>query len=96
MEVDKEVREDVGRKGNIVREKEEDGTAVQRKCVNLSVEAFDIFSQGDISECDRNSGHCLCDNAWGGNSDCESGTWSRRLVSTDVHVPPFLRGVGGG
>ena len=35
-----------------VREKGEDETVVKRKCVNpVSVEAFDIFSQGEISEC---------------------------------------------
>ena len=42
----KEVREDVGKKGERVREKEEDETVVNRKCVNpVSVEVFDIFSQ---------------------------------------------------
>ena len=44
----------------------------------VSVEAFDIFSQGEIPECD----------SCGVNSDCESGTWSSALVSNDVCVPP--------
>ena len=64
-EVDKEVGEDVGKKGK--REsgrKEKDETVVMRNCVNpVSVEAFDIFSQGEISECD----------SCGVNSDSESG-----------------------
>ena len=42
----------------------------------VSVEAFDIFSQGEISECDS----CV-------NSDCESGKWSSALVSNDIRVP---------
>ena len=44
----------------------------------VSVEAFDIFSQGKISECDS-CGVC---------SDCESGTWSSARVSVDVRVHP--------
>ena len=40
----------------------------------ISVEAFDISSQGEISE--RES----C----GVNSDCESGTWSSELVRNDI------------
>ena len=39
---------------------------------------FDIFSQGDISECD----------SCGVNSDCESGTWSSALASNDIYVLP--------
>ena len=54
----------------------------------VSVEAFDIFSQGEISECD----------SCGVNSDCESGTWSSALVSNDIRVPPSFAVdvVGGG
>ena len=44
----------------------------------VSDEAFDIFSLGEISECD----------SCGVNSDCESGTWSSPLVGNDIHVPP--------
>ena len=72
MEEDKEVREDVGKKGKRVREKGEDETVGKRKRVNpVSVEAFDIFSQGEISEWD----------SCGGNSDGESGTWLSELAS---------------
>ena len=79
MEVDEEVGEDVGKQGKRAREKGEDETVVKRKCVfPVSLEAFDIFSQGDISECD----------SCGVTSDCESGTWSSALVSNDIHVPP--------
>ena len=46
----------------------------------VSVEAFDIFSQGAISEC----------NSCGVNSDCESRKWSSALVSNDIYVPPSL------
>ena len=64
LDVDKE---DAGKTGKRVREKGEDETVVKRKCVNpVSVEAFDIFSHEEISECD----------SCGVNSDCESGTWS--------------------
>ena len=54
----------------------------------VSVEAFHIFSQGEISECD----------SCGVNSDCESGKWSSVLVSNDVHVLPSFEGevVGDG
>ena len=46
------IRKDVGEKGKSVREREGDETVVKRKCPNpVSVEAFDIFSQGEISEC---------------------------------------------
>ena len=52
------------KKGKRVREKEEDETVVKRNCANpVSMEAFDIFSQGENSECD----------SCGANSDCESG-----------------------
>ena len=79
---DKEIREDVGRRGKRVREKEEDETVVKRKRVNpVSVEDFDIFSQGEISECD----------SCGVNSDCESGKWPSELGSNDIYVP-FFRG----
>ena len=44
----------------------------------VSVEVFDIFSQGAISEC----ASCVV------NSDCESGTWSSALVSNDIGVLP--------
>ena len=61
VEVDKEVKEDGGRKGKRTMEKGEDETFVKRKCVNpVSVEAFDTFSPGDISES-------------GADSDCGSG-----------------------
>ena len=43
----------------------------------VSQKAFDIFSQGEISECD----------SCGVNSDCESGKWSSAHVSGDVYVP---------
>ena len=53
VEVDREVKEDGGKEGKRIREKGEDEWAVKRKCVNpVSVEDFDIFSQGEISECD--------------------------------------------
>ena len=64
--------------GKRVREKEEDETVVKRNCANtVSVEAFDIFSQRENSECD----------SCGANSDCESGTWSSALVGDDIYVP---------
>ena len=67
---DKEVREDGCERRKRGREKEEYETVVQRKCVNpVSIEAFHIFSQGEISECD----------SCGVNSDCESGKWSMCL-----------------
>ena len=73
---DKEVREDEGKKSG--REKEEHETVVKRNCVNsVSVEAFDISSQGTISECDS---EC--------SSVAESGKWSSALVSYDIYVPP--------
>ena len=79
MELDQEVREDVGKKGKRVRQEEEGETVVRRKCVNtVFVEAFDIFSEGEISECD----------SCGGNFDCESGTWSCAHVSNGIHVLP--------
>ena len=53
---------------------------LSRGNVPVSIEAFDIFSQGEISECD----------SCGVDSDCESGTWSSALVSDDVRVFPFL------
>ena len=41
------------KRGEGVREKGKDETVVKRKCVNpVSVEAFDVFSQGEISELD--------------------------------------------
>ena len=53
---------------------------VKRSCANpVSVEAFGIFNQGAIPECD----------SCGADSDCESGTWSSALVGNDIHVPPF-------
>ena len=58
---------------------------VKRKCVN-PVEAFDIFSHGEISECD----------SCGVKSDCGSVKWSGVLATNDVHVLPFFRGGGGG
>ena len=79
---DEEVREDVGKKGKRDREIEEDETGVKRKCVNpVSVEACDIFSQGEISECDSQCG-----------SVSMLGKWSRALVSNDIYVSPFFRG----
>ena len=79
MEVEKEVKEDEGKNGKRVRVKGEDETVVKRKCVNpVSVEALDIFSQGEFSVCD----------SCGVNSDCRSGTWSSTFVSNDIRVPP--------
>ena len=72
---DKGGREDEGikqKKGGM--EKEEDETVVKRKYVNpVSVDAFDIFSQGEISEC---------------GSVVEPGKWSSALVSNDKNVLP--------
>ena len=86
---DSEQAEKTWKKGKRCREKEEYETVVKRKYVNpVSIEAFDIFSQGEISECD----------SCGDNSDCESRKWSSVLVSNDVHVRPCfeLEVVGGG
>ena len=56
-EVDEEVNKDVGEKGKRVREREVDEAVVKRKCVNpVSVEASDIFSQGEMSGCDSECG----------------------------------------
>ena len=44
----------------------------------VSVEAFDMFSPGEISE----------SNSCGVNSDCESGMWLSALVSHDIRVSP--------
>ena len=52
----------------------------------VSVEAFDIFSQGEISESD----------SCGADSACGPGTWSSTLVSFVISVPPFFRGGGFG
>ena len=46
----------------------------------VSVEAFDIFSQEEISNCD----------SCGVNSDCESETWSSARVSNDICVLPYF------
>ena len=43
----------------------------------VSVKAFDIFSSGEISECDS---ECV--------SVAESVMWSSALVSNDIFVPP--------
>ena len=43
-----------------------------------ALEALNIFSPEEISECD------LC----GADSDCGSGTWSSALVSNDILVHP--------
>ena len=51
----------------------------------FSLDAFDIFSQWEISERELR----------GVDSNCESGTWSSALVSDDIRVPPFFRGGGG-
>ena len=52
---------------------------MREMCENsVSVEAFAIFSQREISECD----------SCGVNSECEAGTWSNALVSKDIHVLP--------
>ena len=65
------------KEGKRIREKGEDGTVLKRKCVNpVSVEAFDIFSQEEISESD----------SCGADSDCGSGTRSSALVRNDIHV----------
>ena len=79
-------KEDKGEGKKRGREKEEHETVVKRNCVNsVSVEAFDIFSQGTISECDS---EC--------SSVAESGKWSSALVSYDIYVPPsFAVEVGG-
>ena len=87
MEVNKEKTEE--KKENESGRKGEDETVVKRKCVNpVSVEAFVIFSYGEISEC------VSC----GVDSDCESGTWSSALVSNDIRVPTSfaVEVVGGG
>ena len=49
-------------------------------CEPVSVEAFDIFSQGEMSEGDS-CGVCFVD------SDCVLGAWSTELVSSSVCVP---------
>ena len=75
---DKEVRKDVGKKGKRGRERKEDETVVKRKCVNTGqVEAFDIFNQGEISECDSECGSVVV-----------LVKWSSALVSNDICVPP--------
>ena len=64
---------------------------VKRRCINsVSTEAFEIFSQGEMSE---SGGNCWCD-LWDdscGVSDCDSGTGTSvllLLVVTDVTVSP--------
>ena len=78
VEVDKEVKEDGGKK--------EKKSGRQKKIKRLSRGSvctqsgwrLDIFSHGEIAECD------LC----GADSDCESGTWSSAIVSSDILVLP--------
>ena len=59
MEVDREAKEEVSEKRIREEEKEENDTLiVERRCVNsVSIEAFDIFSQGEELE--------SCGNSWG-------------------------------
>ena len=48
--------DEVGSKRKRVAEKEEVGTVVEKEYVNPgTVEAFAMFNQGEMSECDRNS-----------------------------------------
>ena len=77
MEVDKDTKEETGKKGIREEEKEENETVmVKRRCVNpVSAEALDILSQSEVSE--------SCGTSWGdfgdesgGLSDCDSGTWT--------------------
>ena len=57
---------------------------MKRKCLKpVSVEALDIFSHVENSECE-------C----GVNSDCESGKWSSAQASNDIYVPSFVVEVG--
>ena len=81
MEVCKETNEETGKKRIRDEEKEENETViVKRRCVNpVSAEAFDFFSQGEISE--------SCGNSWG-LCDCAPGTWTVLPVVTDVRVSP--------
>ena len=68
----------MGKKGKRVKEREEDEAVVKRICVNtVSVEAFDIFSQVEMSDWD----------SCGVDSDGELGAWSCELVSCGVCVP---------
>ena len=60
------------------REREVVESVFKRKCVNtISVEAFDIFSPGEMLEWDS------CGVAF----DCELEAWSSELVSSSVCVP---------
>ena len=64
---------------------------VRRRCVNLvSAEAFDNFSQGEVSDSCGSSWSDLWDESCG-LSDCVSVTWTGVPVVTDVPVSLLLR-----
>ena len=77
MEVDREMKEEMGEKRVSEEEKEEIVMViVKRRCVNpVSTKTFDIFCQGEDSESCGNSWSDLWDES-GGLSHCDSGTWT--------------------